>query len=215
MDRTTVQKWAERRFVALTQPLCDWLAARRVNPDIVSFSGFLISLGSGVFYGAGSLFWGGIGIFFAGICDTLDGRLARQTNRESRTGAFIDSTLDRFGEIFIFCGLAWHYAGQAAVDSRYPNTSRVMVLLTLLALSGSLMVSYVRARAEGLGMDCKVGLMQRPERMFVLIAGSLLGTLPVVGFVIMNFTVGLLAVFTNYSAWQRMRHVYSRLSEKQ
>ncbi len=215
MGITAIQKWAERRFMAFTQPLCNWLAARRVNPNFISVFGFLISLCSGVFYGLGSLFWGGIGIFLAGICDTLDGRLARQTNRESRTGAFIDSTLDRFGEIFIFCGLAWHYAGQTSADSRHPNTGRVMVLLTLLALSGSLMVSYIRARAEGLGTDCKVGLMQRPERMFVLIVSSLLGALPVVGFVIMNIAIGLLAVFTNYSAWQRMRHVYNRLSEEQ
>lgn len=207
MSAASLQKWIENRFLTLTQPLCNWLAGRRVNPNIVSFSGFLISAFSGMLYGAGYLFWGGIGILLAGTCDAVDGRLARQTGRDSSTGAFIDSTLDRFGEIFIFCGLAWHYAGQ-------PGTGRLMVLLTILALTGSLMVSYIRARAEGLGLSCKVGWMQRPERMVVLIVGSLAGALPVVGFAILNITIGLLAILTNYSAWQRMRHVYGQLLKK-
>jgi CDP-diacylglycerol--glycerol-3-phosphate 3-phosphatidyltransferase len=211
---TAVQKWIENRFLILTQPLCNWLADRCVNPNIVSFLGFLISVLSGILYGAGHLFWGGIGVLLAGTCDAVDGRLARQTGRNSSIGAFLDSTLDRFGEIFIFCGLAWHFAGLSPAASGQLRTDQLMVLLTVLALTGSLMVSYIRARAEGLGLQCKVGLMQRPVRMFVLIVGSLAAALPVVGLPIMNVTIGLLAIFTNYSAWQRMHHVYGQLLKK-
>lgn len=210
-----IQKWIENRFLTLTQPLCTLLASRRVHPNIVSASGFLISTFAGVLYGVGYLFWGGIGVLLAGTCDAVDGRLARQTGRDSSVGAFIDSTLDRFGEIFIFTGLAWHYAGLNPAGSGQVRTDLLMVLLTVLALSGSLMVSYIRARAEGLGLKCKVGLMQRPERMFLLIVGSLAAALPIVGIPVMNFTIGLLAVLTNYSALQRIRHVYGQLSIKE
>ena len=215
MSIAEIQKWIEIRFLALTQPLCTLLASRRVHPNIVSAAGLLISLCAGILYGAGYFFWGGISVLLAGTCDAVDGRLARQTGRDSRLGAFIDSTLDRFGEIFIFSGLAWHYAGLGPAGSGQSSTGLVMVLLTVLALSGALMVSYIRARAEGLGLNCKVGLMQRPERMFVLILGSIAGALPVVGFAAMNVTIGLLAVLTNYSAFQRIRHVYGQLSIKE
>jgi len=210
----TVQKWIETRFLTLTQPLCNWLVRRRTDPNIVSAAGFILSAITGILYGAGYLFWGGIGILLAGTCDTLDGRLARQSGRDSGTGAFLDSTLDRFGEIFIFSGLAWHYAGLGPAASGQPGTGRLMVLLTVLSLTGSLMVSYIRARAEGLGMNCKVGMMQRPERMFVLLVGSLAAALPAVGLAALNVTIGLLAVLTNYSAWQRLRHVYGQLAKK-
>jgi len=210
-----IQKWIEIRFLTLTQPLCTLLASRRVHPNIVSAAGFLISAFAGVLYGVGYLFWGGIGVLLAGTCDAVDGRLARQTGHDSRLGAFIDSTLDRFGEICIFSGLAWHYAGLSPAGSGQVRTGLLMVLLTVLALSGALMVSYIRARAEGLGLKCKVGLMQRPERMFVLIVGSLAGALPIVGAAVMNITIGLLAVLTNYSALQRIRHVYGQLSIKE
>lgn len=209
-----VQKWIENRFLALTQPLCNWLVDRRIDPNIVSAAGFILSAITGILYGAGHLFWGGIGILLAGTCDTLDGRLARQSGRDSSTGAFLDSTLDRFGEIFIFAGLAWNYAGLGPAAYGHPGTGRLMVLLTVLALTGSLMVSYIRARAEGLGLNCKVGLMQRPQRMFILLVGSFTAALPGVGIAALNVTIGLLAVLTNHSAWQRLRHVYGQLSKR-
>jgi len=210
-----IQKWIENRFLALTQPLCTLLASRQVHPNIVSATGCIISAVAGVLYGFGFLFWGGIGVLLAGTCDAVDGRLARQTGRNSRVGAFLDSTLDRCGEIFIFAGLAGYYAGMTTAASGKVRTGLLMVLLTVLALSGSLMVSYIRARAEGLGLDCKVGLMQRPVRMFFLLVGSFAGALPVVGSAAINMTIGLLALLTNYSALQRFRHVYLQLSSKE
>jgi len=205
-----IQKWVEARFLALTQPLCALLAKRRVHPDLVTACGFFLSLAAGILYGAGLFFAGGIVVLAAGICDSVDGRLARQTGRAGKRGAFFDSTLDRLGEIGMFSGLAWHFAGLSASGS-----ARLMLLLTLLALAGSLMVSYVRARAEGLGLDCKVGLMQRQARMFLLIVGSLTAALPVVGRGLMNLIIGLLAVLTAYSVWQRFQHVLGQLPPKE
>jgi CDP-diacylglycerol--glycerol-3-phosphate 3-phosphatidyltransferase len=136
----------------------------------------------------------------AGICDTLDGQLARQSGAESRFGAFLDSTLDRYGEVAVFMGLAWHFSGGIAL------------VFIILALAGSFMVSYTRARAEGLGLECRSGWMQRPERIILLVIGSLAGALPVVGPTLMKLALLILAALTNFTAAQRILYVRTHLA---
>ncbi len=148
----------------------------------------------------------------AGTCDALDGQLSRQTGKTSRFGAFFDSTLDRFGEVFIFMGLAWHFAGGAsflpgAAEKAPEFQSPLAVLFVIMAIAGSFMVSYTRARAEGLGINCTVGWMQRPERITILIIGSLLGSFPVIGLFLMKLTVLVIAILSNFTAFQRIVHV--------
>ena len=195
------------RYLRLINPVVDFFARFHVHPNILSLLGLLLSGLAAVLYGMGGFFWAGWVVVLAGTCDILDGELARSTGRTSRFGAFFDSTLDRFSEVLIFSGLAWYFSGGRTGNVRSP----VVVLFIIFAIGGSLMVSYTRARAEGLGMECKVGLLQRPERMVLLIIGSLLGSLPAVGVWIMEGCLFLLAFFSNFTALQRMINVRRHL----
>jgi CDP-diacylglycerol--glycerol-3-phosphate 3-phosphatidyltransferase len=136
------------------------------------------------------------------MVDIFDGRVARESGLESKFGAFYDSTLDRISEVVMFVGLASLY-----------NTIRgdvedvAMIYVILMALGGSLMVSYTRARAEGLGLDCKVGLMQRAERVVLLGLGSLVFGLAWDG-VVLDGIIIIVAVLTNLTAIQRIVWVY-------
>ena len=134
------------------------------------------------------------------LCDILDGSMARRAGRSSRRGAFLDSTLDRLAEIAVFIGLiACYFRAQLFVQ-----------LLTGLALTGSLMTSYARARAEGLGVDCKVGLLERPERLALLILGLLLAPLSLAGVGLLVWVIVLLALLTYVTTLQRILHVLGR-----
>jgi CDP-diacylglycerol--glycerol-3-phosphate 3-phosphatidyltransferase len=131
----------------------------------------------------------GVLIVVVGLFDALDGALARSTGQTSRFGAFLDSTLDRFAEIALYLGLLYLY-----------RADPLATVLVYLSITGSLMVSYTRARAEGLGLECKVGFFTRLERLGVLVLGLLLER------TILALLV--LAVFSNLTALQRMWHVW-------
>jgi len=207
------------RYLQFIKPVGNILARLGVHPNILSLSGLILSMVAGLVYSTGSFFWGGWLVVFAGTCDALDGQLARQTGKDSKFGSFFDSTLDRFGEVFIFMGLAWYFAGGTSFMAGGGNKeadfqSPLAVLFIILAIAGSFMVSYTRARAEGLGVDCEVGWMQRPERMTLLIVGSLVGSAPVIGPVLMKLTLLLLAVLSNFTVLQRMVYVRKQLLKK-
>lgn len=203
-----------QRYLRIISPLGNCFLRAGVHPNILSVLGLVFSLFAGFLYSSGSFFWAGWVVVLSGTCDVLDGQLARESGKASRFGAFFDSTLDRFGEIFMFLGLAWYFAGGrwtqegGGGDLESPWT----VFLVLLALAGSLMVSYTKARSEALGVECKVGWMQRPERITLLIIGSLLGALPVLGELLVKTTLFLLAVLSNITAVQRIWHVKHALS---
>jgi CDP-diacylglycerol--glycerol-3-phosphate 3-phosphatidyltransferase len=207
------------RYLRVIGPVGNLFARLGVHPNALSIAGLILSITAGLVYSTGSFFWGAWVVALAGTCDSLDGRLARQTEKSSPFGAFLDSTLDRFGEMFVFLGLAWHFAGGAALTG-YPDTgsspsqSPAAVIFIILAIAGSFMVSYTRARAEGLGADCKVGWMQRPERVVLLIIGSLLASIPVVGRLVMVLTLLLLAILANVTAVQRIYHVRKQLADR-
>jgi CDP-diacylglycerol--glycerol-3-phosphate 3-phosphatidyltransferase len=211
------------RYLKIIRPIGNFFARTGVHPNILSVSGLLLSAVAGLLYGHGRFFWAAWVVVLAGICDTLDGQIARQTNKRSVFGAFFDSTLDRYSDMFLLIGLAYHFAGGRAflglngVDAPV-ESSPWTVLVIVLAIAGSFMVSYTRARAEGLGMDCKRGLMQRPERITLLIIGSLLGSLPVAGPMILKFTLVVLAFSANLTAIYRIifikNHLFSETQAK-
>ncbi len=176
-----------------------WLQSIGVTPNMISFTGFALTIGSAALLATGYLLIGGFILWAAAMLDMVDGTLARISESESKFGAFLDSTLDRYSESITFLGLAVYYANQ--------NNAQTPLLLIFFTLVGSWAVSYTRARAEGLDIECNVGFLQRPERLVLLIASLILGlVLPV---------LWLLAIMTNVTAVQRIHEVYVRTSTSQ
>lgn len=197
-------------FIAVLSPLVRLLAAAGLHPNTISFAGFLLSVAAGLTYSTGSFLPAAILVAASGICDSLDGLIARSSGRETSFGAFLDSTLDRIGELFVFLGLVWFFSNGSVHDSQSPVT----VVLIILAIEGSFMVSYIRARAEALGISCTKGLMQRPERMVLLIVGSILGSVPVIGLISVKVTIYCLALLTNLTVIQRIHHTRKEMMSK-
>jgi CDP-diacylglycerol--glycerol-3-phosphate 3-phosphatidyltransferase len=163
------------------------------TPNALTLIGFFATCGVGLVLASGNLALGGALIIVAGVFDALDGTLARLTNRVSKFGAFLDSTTDRFAEGALFLGILFWFHQRGVAYVTY---------LVYLALLGSLMVSYARARAEGIGVACKEGMLTRFERFVILILGLLLtalwGDAPIL------LALVILAVMTNVTAVQRM-----------
>jgi CDP-diacylglycerol---glycerol-3-phosphate 3-phosphatidyltransferase len=138
-----------------------------ITPNILTLTGLLINIYCAWLYGIGDFFAGGIVLIVANIFDMLDGRVARLQGRVTRFGAFFDSVIDRYSDLIVFVGIMVFYARDTTAHST------LYVALTGIVLIGSVMVSYSRARAEGLNIECKVGFLERPERVVLLIIGSL------------------------------------------
>lgn len=167
------------------------LTHTRLTATEVTVAGLVLISGSVWLLASGQHGWAALLIVLASAFDMLDGALARAKNESSRIGAFLDSTLDRYSEAVIFLGLLLYYI------RREPDSTGVTLIYVTIV--GSILVSYVRARAEGLGFDCKVGLLERPERIILIVFGLLTGwMLPV---------LWLMAVLTHITALQRMIHV--------
>ena len=149
-------KWLLDRIVGA-------LAATGINPNLLTFLGLLVNFGAAASFAVGNFRTGAIIIFIAGFLDMLDGQVARRQDRVTPFGAFYDSTLDRYADMALYMGLLVYYS----VSGRTPY-----VVLAAVATAGSVMVSYSRARAESLIPLCKVGFMERPERMVLLIIGG-------------------------------------------
>jgi len=147
-----------------SQPIARVLAKTGISPTTLTWTGFLIALGGGALIALGYPFIAGVAVLVGAAFDMLDGALARLTNRVTRFGAVLDSTLDRLGEVAVLLGILVAYAQSGSVAG---------ILLTGLALPGSLLVSYLRARAEAISLDCKVGLFTRTERVVIVSLGLL------------------------------------------
>ena len=143
------------------------LARRRINPNLLTVTGVLINVLSGVLFGLGQFFWAGVILIIANLFDMLDGQVARRTGQVTRFGGFLDSTLDRVSDMAAFVGLMTFYARDTELHST------LNVLLAGLAMVGSVLVSYAAARAESLIEKCDVGFLRRPERVVLLIIGAL------------------------------------------
>lgn len=198
----TVRKAIERRLVAIFSPIIDWMVRKRVHPNVLSTIGFLITMSSAFAFGYNHIRTAGALILLGGVFDLFDGRVARATGLASKFGAFYDSTLDRISEIAVYIGLLSLY------NTYHPQLGDVgTIYAIMLAMAGSLMVSYTRARAEGLGVDCKVGLMQRGERVVMIGLAALLfgGESSGLALRVVIITV---AILTNLTAFHRIIWIY-------
>lgn len=208
----------QKLIYAIINPLVNGMVKVGITPNFITTTGFVLNVAAAILmvYGGMSapgnldyLGWGGGIILFAGLFDMMDGRVARVGNMSSVFGALYDSVLDRYSELVTLVGISYWM-----ILSGYVWGS----IITLIALIGSIMVSYVRARAEGLDIECKVGLMQRPERVVLTALGAIFCGVfadcqsfdPVL---ILIVALGLIAVLANLTAVWRILHCYSELKK--
>lgn len=184
------------------RPLTDALVRREVHPNLLTTIGFLVTMTSAFAFHQHQIRLAGFLVLLGGAFDILDGRVARLSHLGSKFGAFYDSTLDRISEIAVYFGLLSLYN-----DYRLELGDVGMIYLIMLAMAGSLMISYTRARAEALGLDCRVGLMPRAERV-VLIGTSALFFGDAWNGIVLKGVIVVLAVLTNITAFQRIVWVY-------
>ncbi len=172
------------------------LALARINPNVLTFIGLLINVVAAALFGYGRFLAAGLVIILAGIFDMVDGRVARATNTVSLFGGFFDSVLDRYSDLALYFGLLVYYA---RINREF------YVVLTAVVMTGSVMVSYARARAENTIPSCKVGFMERPERIVLVIIGALFNRMAAVLWVI--------AVLSNITVIHRIRYTYQQTRE--
>lgn len=187
MNETT-----KNRARLLLRPLVALLARAGVSPSVVTVTALPLSVAAAWAFAAGRFVLAGILVALVGLCDSVDGELSRRTGRASPAGAFLDSNVDRISEALVLCGLAWHYM----------PVSRGYAMLSILAMVFSLLVSYVRARAEGVGRECKVGLFERPIRVVVLLLGTFVPLRPA-----MPVALGIIAAGSLETVVHRLVHV--------
>ena len=224
----------QQTIYKIINPVVHGLIKLGITPNFITATGLFINFIATVIliYGAihgergdfSYIGWAGIVILFAGLFDMLDGQVARIGKMSSRYGAMFDSVLDRYSELIIFFGICYYLVLQEYFFSS---------LFGFIALIGSMMVSYIRARAEGLGIECKIGFMQRPERIIIISAGAILCGLfyyfagdyelyvswlsfpifePIVLFVI---PLVIVAIFSNVTAISRLNYCRKLLKEKE
>lgn len=217
-----LKEYGQPLVYKLIQPLIDFLVKTKVTPNAITVIGFGLNIVATCIFIYGAefkrsdfhpIFWGSITILFAGLFDMIDGRLARVSKQESVYGALFDSVIDRYSELIMFLGICYYLVAQHYFFSS---------VFAFVAMIGSLMVSYVRARAESLGIQCASGLMQRPERILLIsLSGILCGIIEMsVGtfkytfnnysfpifenITIFTFPIFVLAILTNITALQRL-----------
>lgn len=186
-----LSEWLRGQTRGIVNSVAALLAKSGITPNQLTVVGFVLVSSVGLLLAQGMFRMAGVLIIVTALFDALDGGLARYTNRVSPFGAFLDSTLDRYAEGALYGGLLWWYMQQGA---------HVEAMLVYAAILGSIMVSYTRARAEGIGVECKVGLFTRFERIAVLVLALL--------FNLLTPALVVLAIFSNLTAFQRMWHVY-------
>ena len=197
--RWSVTKLSEaRKTVAyyLTQPAVRLLAKTPIVPNVISWFGFALTVGAAALIIRGHLFAAGLVVLIAGFFDILDGALARSTNRVTQFGAVLDSTLDRLSEAVLLLGILLFYISGGFI---------IGILLAGIALPVSFLVSYIRARAEALGLECQVGLFTRAERVVVLVLGLLLSQ---IDYVFLVIALVVIVVFSFITVSQRLLYVW-------
>lgn len=197
-----VSKSLERAYMGLTEPGVTWLLKHQVRPNTLTTLGALVVVISAVAFGVGWIRTGGAMLLLSGVVDTFDGQVARRGGLVSTFGAFYDSTLDRVGDGATFIGITAYLLQAPGVVYRIETA-----VVGMIAILSSLLVSYARARAEGLGLDCKVGIVQRAERMIMIGVPSLIVGAGPNGVVLQVLTV-LLAILSTITVVQRFVYVY-------
>lgn len=197
----------------LAEPVGQVVAWTRVPPNLLTILGFLINIGVAWIISQGHFVLAGALILVAGVFDLLDGAVARVTNKVTRFGALLDSTLDRLSEAVLLFGLLWFAVWQdnaSLEDTSLENTPLVAILI-FATIVGSLLVSYVRARAEGMGLDAEVGIFRRTLRVVTLALGLMLSPIEPALLV----TLWVLAIGTNLTAVHRLIHVWGKTRKGQ
>jgi CDP-diacylglycerol--glycerol-3-phosphate 3-phosphatidyltransferase len=176
---------------AVIDRIVRWLALARISPNVLTFLGLVINVCAAYLFALGRFRWAAVVVIGAGLFDMVDGRVARATDRVTRFGGFFDSVLDRYSDLALFIGLLVYYA----TINRFGY-----IVLTAIVMTGSVMISYVRARAENTIPKCKVGFLERPERVVLIIIGGLFNRIAAVLWVI--------AVLSNLTVIHRMIYTW-------
>jgi CDP-diacylglycerol--glycerol-3-phosphate 3-phosphatidyltransferase len=186
------------RFKGFVEPIAAFLNRLGIHPNTLTLLGLFGNIIGAFFLSQGKFLVGGLIILAMGPIDALDGTMARLRGEPSDFGGFVDSVSDRYSELLIFGGLLVHYLN---------NSEVLLAALTFVAAAGSVMVSYNRARAEGLGFEAKVGILTRVERFVILVPSLVLGV-PFLG-------IGIVAVFANLTAFQRIHSVWMQARQRE
>lgn len=196
-QKTAIKINEFRRNIAsfLTPAIIRFLSGTAITPNILTFSGFLVTLGAAALILTGNPFAAGFVVLAAGFFDLLDGSLARATSRVTRFGGILDSTLDRLSEAALMLSMLIMFG----INGSIPG-----IWITGIALVSSLMVSYIRSRAETAGVNCEVGIFTRPERVILLALGLLLSRFNNA----LLITLGIIAVFSTITVIQRLLHAW-------
>ena len=202
----------QRGYLRIIEPFAAWLVRRRVGPNTITTVGTLCYVIGGAIYASGHIMAAGWWLGLTAVFDVLDGKVARATGRSTIFGAFYDSTLDRVADGAVLGGLAIFFARNSTLAGVPHWAGTPMVALTLFCIVGTFLTSYTRARAESLGIDAKVGMMQRPERVTLLSAPQALFGLALDGWVLM-LIVALLTVTAWITAVQRIMYVRAVTAE--
>ena len=174
-------------FGAIIHWIVRMLALSRIHPNVLTFLGLVINIWAAWLLSQGSFRWAGVVVLGAALFDMVDGRVARETNQVTRFGGFFDSVIDRYSDLALYMGLLVYYAS----INRF-----FYIVLTAVVMTGSVMVSYTRARAENAIPKCKVGFLERPERVVLIIIGAL--------FLRMAAVLWVIAVLSNLTVIHRM-----------
>jgi CDP-diacylglycerol---glycerol-3-phosphate 3-phosphatidyltransferase len=189
-------------FSDLVAPVAEWLIRMRVHPNTVTSTSAIVVIGAGAAFGLDQPRLGAVWLLLSGLLDILDGQVARRGGMVSTFGAFFDSTLDRIGEAILYAGIVIYF--QTAESQAAPVLG---VVAGMAALTGSFLVSYARARAEGLGIECRVGLAQRPERILGVGVPTLFFGAGPHG-ILLLVIIAVLAVLSWITVVQRVAHVF-------
>jgi len=190
------QKWTYTRVIGLIfgaaiNRIVRWLALSRIHPNVLTFLGLVINIWAAWLFSQGKFLWAGVVVIGAGVFDMVDGRVARATSQVTRFGGFFDSVIDRYSDLALFMGLLVYYA----------NINRFFyIVLTAIVMAGAVMTSYTRARAEMVIPSCKVGFLERPERVVLIIIGALFDRMAAV--------LWVLAVFSNWTVIHRLIYTW-------
>lgn len=193
--------WIRNWYINLIQPAINFLLKYRLNPNWFTTFGLILSAVSAYYFAIGSHRIAGFIYLLAGTFDIIDGKVARSSGRVTKFGAVYDSTLDRYAEMLVLFGLVFYYSHLDSLIALDFDWSIIGAVAAAVTLGGSIMVSYVRARAEGLGLECKVGIMQRPERVVYLGFGAIVHEYTLL------LALVLIAILSNATAIQRLIHV--------
>ena len=196
-DKNSLQSARRALGKYIAAPIVKLISYTHVSPNTLTWIGTLVACGAGVLAATGHLFAAGWVMTFSGVFDLLDGALARYLNKTTKFGGILDSTLDRVSDVAVPAGLIALYTIQSSLAG---------VILAILAIVGSQLVSYIRARAEVINIPCEIGIFTRPERVVILSLGLLLSHFNPVIFI----ALGIIAVLSWVTAGQRLFFVWQK-----